>query len=267
MSIYLNVSNSLQLLSLRLAKDLKTNCKGPFVKQWVVTQTEGMNSWLKQTIAKENKIAANINFCKPNDIIAEIYRSGLSTGKQIINTETIRWAIYEILDLPAFKSKFEDIASYYVNNDIKRIALSDELADLFDQYQVYRHDTVKVWTARLNNHEEAKEWQEWIWHQIKNKLGADYQDRVEMAQLLIEGLSKEEVKTEVKRKIPALHLFGIAVITPYYLHIFHELSKFMDIHLYLVLYEKYHVYHIYIFLLILLFYLFYFQDHCPHPLQ
>ncbi len=234
MSIYLNVSNSLQPLSLRLANDLNANIQDPFVKQWVVTQTEGMNSWLKQSIAKEYGIAANINFCKPNDIIAEIYRSGLSTGKQIINTETIRWSIYEILDLPDFKSKFEEIATYYVNNDIKRIALSDELADLFDQYQVYRHDTVKEWTARLNNKEEAKEWQEWIWHKIKNKLGEDYQDRVEMAQLLIEGLSREDVKADVKRKIPALHLFGIAVITPYYLHIFYELSKFMEIHLYLV---------------------------------
>jgi exodeoxyribonuclease V gamma subunit len=234
MRIYLNVSNSLQPLSLRLANDLNANIQDPFVKQWVVTQTEGMNSWLKQSIAKEYGIAANINFCKPNDIIAEIYRSGLSTGKQIINTETIRWSIYEILDMPEFKSKFEDIATYYVNNDIKRIALSDELADLFDQYQVYRHDTVKVWTERLNNNEEAKEWQEWIWHKIKNKLGEDYQDRVEMAQLLIEGLSREDVKADVKRKIPALHLFGIAVITPYYLQIFHELSKFMEIHLYLV---------------------------------
>ncbi len=144
MSIYLNVSNSLQPLSLRLANDLNANIQDPFVKQWVVTQTEGMNSWLKQSIAKEYGIAANINFWKPNDIIAEIYRSGLSTGKQIINTETIRWSIYEILDLPEFKIKFEDIATYYVNNDIKRIALSDELADLFDQYQVYRHDTVKL---------------------------------------------------------------------------------------------------------------------------
>jgi exodeoxyribonuclease V gamma subunit len=234
MSIYLNVSNSLQPLSLRLAKDLKTNCKGPFVKQWVVTQTEGMNSWLKQTIAKENKIAANINFCNPNDIITEIYRSGLSTGKQTINTEIIRWSIYEILDFDDFKTKFEDIASYYQNNDIKRIALSDELADLYDQYQVYRHETVKTWDDRFIQEATTEDWQEWIWHEIKKKLGDVYQDRVEMAEILIQGLSEDSVREVVKSKMPTLHLFGIAVITPYYLSIFHELAKFMDIHLYLV---------------------------------
>ena len=234
MSINLNVSNSLQPLSLRLARDLTSNNQDPFVKQWVVTQTEGMNSWLKQTIAKKNGIAANINFCKPNDIMAEIYRCGLSTGKQIINTENIRWCIYEILDLAAFKTKFKDIANYYINNDIKRIALSDELADLFDQYQVYRHETVKIWNDHFVNQTPTEEWQEWIWHQIKSKLSDAYQDRVEMADILIKGLSDDIVRSEVKSKIPTLHLFGIAVITPYYLNIFHELAKFMDIHLYLV---------------------------------
>lgn len=234
MSIYLNVSNSLQPLSVRLASDLKATNQNAFVMQWIVTQTEGMNSWLKQNIAKQNGIAANINFCKPNDIVAEIYRSGLKAGKQIINTENIRWCIYEILDQAEFKIKYADIVSYYFKNDIKRIALSDELADLFDQYQVYRHKTVKIWNDRLFDNQVAEDWQEWIWHQIKIKLGDAYQDRVEMAKLLIDALTDEEVRENIKSKIPSLYLFGIAVITPYYLQIFHSLSKFMDIHLYLV---------------------------------
>jgi exodeoxyribonuclease V gamma subunit len=234
MSIYLNVSNSLQPLSVRLASDLQATDQNAFVKQWVVTQTEGMNSWLKQNIAKQNGIAANINFCKPNDIVAEIYRKGLKAGKQIINTENIRWCIYELLDSSIFKTTYTDIASYYLNNDIKRIALSDELADLFDQYQVYRHETVQIWDDRLIHNQVAEDWQEWIWHQIKIKLGDTYQDRVEMAKLLIDGLLIEDVQVNIKNKIPALHLFGIAVITPYYLQIFHALAKFIDIHLYLV---------------------------------
>jgi exodeoxyribonuclease V gamma subunit len=57
MSIYLNVSNSLQPLSVRLASDLQASDQDAFVKQWVVTQTEGMNSWLKQNISKQNGIA------------------------------------------------------------------------------------------------------------------------------------------------------------------------------------------------------------------
>jgi exodeoxyribonuclease V gamma subunit len=234
MSIYLNVSNSLQPLSGLLASDLKSPDQNPFVKQWVVTQTEGMNSWLKQTIAKENKIAANINFCKPNDIITEIYRKSLRSGNSIVNSEDIRWCIYGLLNHPDFLSQYPSTASYYAGNDIKRIALSDELADLFDQYQVYRHEKINEWNLKLVHGEAPETWQEWLWMHVKIKLGSKYEDRVEMANKLMEALQDPEIQASVKRNIPSLHLFGLAVITPYYLNIFYALAKFMDIHLYLV---------------------------------
>ena len=234
MSIALNVSNSLQPLSVKLAADLKNSSENPFVKQWVVTQTEGMNSWLKQKIASENGIAANINFCKPNDIVSEIYRKCLSSGKQVMNTENIRWCLYAILDHADFKTSFPEIAGYYQQNDIKRIALADELSDLFDQYQIYRHDFIQQWNKDWINGIEATDWQVWLWQNVKSQLSAQYQDRVEMAEVILAGLSNLDTQEAVKGKIPQLHLFGIAVITPYYLQIFHAMSQFMDIHLYLI---------------------------------
>ena len=234
MSINLNVSNSLQPLSGLLAADLESNDQNPFVKQWVVTQTEGMNSWLKQTIAKQNGIAANIYFCKPNDIITEIYRKSLRSGKSIVTSEDIRWCIFGLLEHPDFLSKYPSTASYYAGNDIKRIALSDELADLFDQYQVYRHEKINDWNVKLLHGEAPETWQEWLWMHVKIKLGDRYEDRVEMANTLINALNDPEVQASIKLNIPSLHLFGLAVITPYYLNIFYALAKFMDIHLYLV---------------------------------
>ncbi len=234
MSIHLNVSNSLQTLAELLAVDLKSTDQNPFVKQWVVTQTEGMNSWLKQTIARENGIAANIHFCKPNDIITEIYRKSIRNGKSIVNTEDIRWCIYGLLSNPAFLNSYPSTASYYEGNDIKRIALSDELADLFDQYQIYRHETIQLWNAKLMHGESPDSWQEWLWVNLKLKLGDNYEDRVQMANTLMDALLDPAMQVAVKLNIPSLHLFGLAVITPYYLNIFYTLAKFMDIHLYLV---------------------------------
>ena len=234
MSINLNVSNSLQPMSHILAQELKATAQDPFVKQWIVTQTEGMNSWLKQTIARENGIAANINFCKPNDIISEIYRKSIRSGKSIVNTEDIRWCIYGLLNHPDFLSKYPNISNYYLGNDIKRIALSDELADLFDQYQIYRHDIIEEWNDKIINGEAPETWQMWLWMNVKIKLGEAYEDRVQMANSLVSALTDPEVQASVKRNIPTLHLFGLAVITPYYLRIFHALAQFIDIHLYLV---------------------------------
>lgn len=234
MSIHLNVSNSLQTLAELLSVDLKSTEHNPFVKQWVVTQTEGMNSWLKQTIARENGIAANIHFCKPNDIITEIYRKSIRNGKSIVNTEDIRWCIYGLLNNSTFLSSYPSTASYYEGNDMKRISLSDELADLFDQYQIYRYETIQSWNAKLMHGEASDNWQEWLWVNLKQKLGDNYEDRVQMAHTLMDALLDPAIQVAVKRNIPSLHLFGLAVITPYYLNIFHVLAKFMDIHLYLV---------------------------------
>ena len=234
MSINLNVSNSLKPLSYLLAEGLKSSDQNPFVKQWIVTQTEGMNSWLKQTIAHKNGIAANIQFCKPNDIITEIYRKNIRSNKKVVNTEDIRWCIYSLLNEPAFLQNFPNISNYYLGNDIKRIALSDELADLFDQYQIYRHDIINGWNTKLIVGEAAEDWQEWLWMKVKEKLGGLYEDRVQMAKTLMNSLKDPVIQERVKQNIPSLHLFGLAVITPYYLDIFQALAEFIDIHLYLV---------------------------------
>jgi exonuclease V gamma subunit len=74
MGISLNISNSLSPLSTKLASDLKAISVDPFSAQWVVTQTEGMNSWLKTALARELGIASNIRFCKPNDIVSRVHQ-------------------------------------------------------------------------------------------------------------------------------------------------------------------------------------------------
>jgi len=96
MSIYLNVSNSLHPLSLQLASALKETNTNPFTPQWVITQTEGMNSWLKQQLAIENGIAAHIKFSKPNDIIASLCKLCMPSGKAILTNETVRWTVYSL---------------------------------------------------------------------------------------------------------------------------------------------------------------------------
>ena len=233
MSIYLNVSNSLQPLSLQLASALKETNANPFTPQWVITQTEGMNSWLKQQLAIENGIAAHIKFSKPNDIIASLCKLCMPSGKAILTNETVRWTVYSLLGDDAFIKTFPQIAAYYTNNDIKRIALTDELTDLFDQYQVYRHTTIQEWNTKIAI-DGIEDWQEWLWVALRAKVVEHYQDRTDTADVLLMELKKEATRQQITNKIPSLYLFGIAVITPFYLQLYHALAQFMDIHLYLV---------------------------------
>lgn len=234
MGISLNVSNALQPLSVRLSEDLKSQTGDPFAPQWVVTQTEGMNSWLRIELANRLGIAANIRFCKPNDIISRIHQWCDPAGKTDLDEETTRWNLYTILGSDTFAGLFPEIKAYYGDNNIKRIALADELADLYDQYQVYRFEHIGEWNSSLLQGQASADWQGWLWQQLKSQTGGGHHDRVEMSDHILQALQDPEMQSLVRKRIGQLHFFGIAVITPYYLRLLHALSQCIDIHLYLI---------------------------------
>ncbi|MFN5932457.1 MAG: exodeoxyribonuclease V subunit gamma, partial [Sphingobacteriales bacterium] len=124
MGIHLSVAHNLKPLAKKMASDLRyTDHHDVFTSQWIVTQTEGMNSWLRQYLAKENEIAANIRFEKPNDIINRIYYL-LGEGKKrnAIDTETLKWSLFNLLNEQEFQDRFPEIAAYYIGNAIRQIA-------------------------------------------------------------------------------------------------------------------------------------------------
>jgi exodeoxyribonuclease V gamma subunit len=233
MSIQLYVSNSLPKLSAQLCVDLGKNNLGVFDKQHIVTQTEGMNNWLKINIAGNLGIAANCFFSKPNDAVSDIYYLLGGKGKPVLNVDYLKWNIYHLLAEPVFKNKFPFIAGYYKNSDIKQIALATKVADLFDQYQIYRPDIISTW----NNTDitaVSDDWQQWLWIRIHAMIEDNMLDKTNIIQHIVSALKEQENQDLLKSKLPQLHFFGIAVITPFYLSLFNELSKHISINFYLL---------------------------------
>ena len=73
MSIQLFVSNALPKLAAQMASDLKQNKSNVFAPEQIITQTEGMNNWLKICLSQHLGIAANLVFGKPSDLISKIW--------------------------------------------------------------------------------------------------------------------------------------------------------------------------------------------------
>lgn len=235
MNIHLYASNNLHPLAIQMAHDLKHAVDtDPFTPQWIVTQTEGMNSWLRQKLAKENGIASNLRFEKPNDIVNRIYYIIDTEKLNAIDTETLKWTLYDLLNDERFQQQFPDIAAYYTDNPIRQIAFAGELADIFDQYQVYRFEIIEAWNKKWKAGEAAIDWQSWLWIHAKEKLNRQFRDKTEISTFILDNLNVPEAQEKLKLRIPALHFFGIAVITPYYLNIFHRLANYIDIYFYLI---------------------------------
>ena len=77
----------------------------------MVTQTEGMNAWLRLQIAEKLGIAANIQFLKPNDIINLIYKNLGGNYIQSISTHDMNWLLFKLL---AEKNSLKNIQTFHL---------------------------------------------------------------------------------------------------------------------------------------------------------
>ncbi len=234
MSLQIYGSNSLEHLAKRLAADLQLYGGSVFEQKYIVTQTQGMNNWLKLKVAAELGIVANCRFLKPNEMVNEVYFRLISGNKQALSAETLHWILFSILATPDFQNKFRKIADYYTQDDVKRMALAEKVADLFDQYQIYRPEMIIDWNENSLLFEGKSGWQKYLWVQAKALLGNEMPDKTVTGKHILETLQKAALQQKVKSQIPSIHVFGLSIITTYHLHILFELSRYIDVTFYLL---------------------------------
>ena len=236
--LHLKVSNLLSQLAEKLASDFQQQKVSVFQPHYIVTQTDGMNNWLKLQIAKHNKIAANCIFLKPNDLIHNIYF--LLGGRQpnLLSSGNLTWLLYNILGEKDFNDQYRHIANYYAadsnDRDIKRLALAEKVTDLFDQYQVYRPDMIRQWNATPLNEISKDEWQQYLWKKAKELSGDKLPDKTVIREHIIEALKVPKQIEKLVTQMPVIYMFGLSVTTAYHLNIFNFLSEKIEIQYYLL---------------------------------
>lgn len=229
MSFQLIVSNSLNSLANSLSDKIQTE-ESVFQPIYVITQTDGMNAWLKLKIAEKTGISANIQFLKPNDIINLIYKILGGNYIQTISTHDMNWLLYKLLSDKEFIAKYPNIASYYefagTEKDIKRMALAEKIADLFDQYQVYRTEMIEEW----NRGEGKKHWQKDLWLKAREIAGVDFPDKTMVGKYILENLKNTNKVNDLKNNLPNIYFFGLSLMTHYHLQIFFTIAQHIDLH-------------------------------------
>ncbi|MCW3091282.1 MAG: recC [Ferruginibacter sp.] len=234
MSLQLNVSNSLTNLAEQMAGELKKQSGNVFQSQYLVTQTEGMNNWLTIALAEKMGISANCRFLKPNDIINQLYYWLGGENKKVLGADHLRWLIYNLLASDEFAQKFTTISTYYGEDDVKRIALAERVADLFDQYQVYRPEMVDEWNLATINTLFKDEWQKYIWIKVKEKTGEELTDKTSVVRYIIQQLNDPIQQERLYARLPYIHIFGVSIITQLHIYLFNELSKYISVSFYLL---------------------------------
>lgn len=146
-------SNHLEELRELVVQWMKINPLHALENENILVQSNGIAQWLKLALAEDNGcgIAAGLQIGLPARFIWQIYR-------QILGTESIAksspfdkapltWRLMRLLPKVVEQPVFAPLKQFLEHDpDLrKRYQLAERLADLFDQYQVYRSDWLKDW--------------------------------------------------------------------------------------------------------------------------
>ena len=117
-----------------------------------LVQSNGVAEWLKMALAQRLGVCAATRVELPARFMWRAFRQALGRdavpGVSPLDKTVLAWRL--MADLPAWLDGpvFAPLARFLDGGDVvRRLQLAQRLADLFDQYQVYRSDWLDAWEA------------------------------------------------------------------------------------------------------------------------
>ena len=213
----------------------------PLEQETVLVQSNGIAQWLKINLAQASGIAAMVDVTLPARFQWQAYRAVL--GDDIPKTspfdkDRLTWRLMRLLpDLIAENKHFAALKHYTSddNDGRKLYQLSGRLADLFDQYAVYRADWLDNWVKGhdvLENNEplEAEQlWQPELWRAVSNDIGIDdyWNNRAELHQRFID--TAKSLSQRPSGMPPRVVVFGISSLPQQMLQVLDAIKGYTQI--------------------------------------
>jgi len=236
-------SNQLEALRDVVAYWLKQHPLSPLENELFLVQSHGMGQWLKQSLAQNNSlgITAAITIQLPSLFIWTVYRTVLGQKipkEQLLAKAPLTWRLYRLLPALITRPEFETLATFLADdkNSRKRYQLAERLADLFDQYQVYRSDWLSNWASGNNDlgtaldMPEKQVWQPALWRAILADLSGHYTTSVNHTTVHAQFMAKLDTLDQAPAGIPRrIMLFDSSSLPQQSLEVLAKLSRFCQI--------------------------------------
>jgi exodeoxyribonuclease V gamma subunit len=229
----LYTSNRLEALAEELAFKMRSP-GDPFQSEIIIVQSRGMERWLSLAIARQNGIVANCDFPFPNAffeaIFSRLFDFDPHTSPFARNTLTFR-ILGMLPELAGRRAAFDDLRAYLEDDErgVKTFQLAAEIADLLDQYLIFRPEMLLDWErdAQLAG-ADAFPWQPALWQGLTRDIRAPH--RAAMWQALTDPNPTVDWS---RADLPArVSLFGVSYLPPYYLQVLQALVAVAAIDIY-----------------------------------
>ncbi|HQQ75203.1 MAG TPA: exodeoxyribonuclease V subunit gamma, partial [Pseudomonadales bacterium] len=230
-------SNRVETLSERLMAGMQSPLHDPLTPEYVLVDNLVMGQWLNLQLAQQQGIAANIRYIQPHELFWLLARAVVSNAipkETPLSKEEMTWKLFGLFGSEALLALdcIKPVKNYLAganSQQLKRYQLAASVADLFDQYLVYRPEMLLRWenTEKYNDNEA---WQRELWRRLSG-----VQHRALIEKNLLEKLETEKVST-VQAAIPMqrLFVFGITSMPPHFVRMLLLLGKHIDVQLFAV---------------------------------
>jgi len=201
-----------------------------FVPEQVTVPTKGMAVWLEQFLVKQNEIVINLQFPyirdKVNELLNLHFQGEADFRPELFTPEIMTWRIMTILkqspgDFPTLErylqaktDNADDLA------DVRLYHLALRIAQVFDQYIVYKPDMLSKDTWPENN-----DWQQALWRKLCQFEG---QKITSPADKICDFLPLRN--DQLPKDLPPQTVFGVSVMSPVFLNFFKKLSCATEVH-------------------------------------
>ncbi len=230
-------------LLLLLNKISQVSPLGVFNQEVIIVQNPGMQHWLNLAIATERGISMNIDYALPSQFLWKLIRTLAGEDKVLeqspYSREVLTWRIYALLATESVTSDedFLPATRYWQDENsaaLKRYQLSVQLADLFEQYLIFRPTWLDNWqqggiealASDFNQQLPAEvKWQAKLWQLLIK------QQPYNPVELITEAIANIAQKiAESPNVLPKrLSFFAINTMPPIWLEFINALSEHIEV--------------------------------------
>jgi exodeoxyribonuclease V gamma subunit len=207
--------------------NLRLSPASPFEPDIILVQSNGMKRWVSMALAQHLKVAANLQFPYPAAFIWKMYQAVLPHLPDVssFTKETLIWHILASFDTLENESIFAPLNSYLEDADsFQRYQLACRVADLFDQYLVYRPDWISQWEQG-----QKENWQAALWRRL---MSPNALHRARVQQAFSQKLSN--ISQRPPNVPERFSCFGIASLPAAHVESFLQLANVCHIDFYLL---------------------------------
>lgn len=209
----------------------------PMMPEWVAVQSRGMRQWISLKLAERLGICANMRFVFPRPLVDELlsHFSPFENTDETVNEDFFFWSVMKLIRENGSLKELSGIETY-IREDVtgkKLFQVSQKIAKLFDDYEVYRPDMLLDWQKGRRKEvlkAPCAEWQAFLFQKMMGRLPESH--LAFRAHAFFHEFTKEKFNMD---GLPSrISLFGISALPELFLQVFEKLSGVMDIHLFLL---------------------------------